>query len=248
MSLALGRFNSDTLNFGMLINALSGTSEANLLSTPNIVTLDNQEAEIFVGKEVSIPSGSFTQAANSATNPFTTFKPKQVGIRLKVKPQINEGDAIRLEIDQTVDAITAGSAGTASLVTSQRNIKTSVMVEDGGIIVLGGLITDDENETVQKVPLLGDIPLLGYLFRYKSVAKEKTNLMVFIRPRILRDAAVTSAVSGSKYQFMRNEQMRARDVDEEAIMQMMPRVDEFLPKSSLLKPTQAPDEQLSEAN
>ncbi len=249
MSLAIGRFNSDNVNFGALISALAGEGEANLLSTPNIVTMDNEEAEIFVGREVSIPSGAFTQPAGGAgVNPFTTFKPKQVGIRLKVKPQINEGDAIKLEIDQSVDAITAGIAGTASLVTSQRKIKTSVMVEDGGIIVLGGLMTDDEKETVQKVPLLGDIPLLGYLFRYKRVEKEKANLMVFLRPKILRDAAVTSAISGSKYQFMRNEQMRVRDIGEEEIMRMMPRVDEFLPDESLKKPDEAQLEKLDEMN
>ncbi|MDH5257819.1 MAG: type II secretion system secretin GspD, partial [Gammaproteobacteria bacterium] len=149
LTLGLGRLNSDTFNFGVLLRALAGTSAANLLSTPNIVTMDNEEAEIFVGQEVSVPTGSFTQTSSSSTNPFTTFKSKQVGIRLKVKPQINEGDAIKLDIEQTVDAITSGDAGTAGLVTSQRTIKTSVMVEDSEIIALGGLIADDEQNSVQ---------------------------------------------------------------------------------------------------
>ena len=210
LTLGLGRFDSDVFNFGVLLRALAGASGANLLSTPNIVTMDNEEAEIFVGREVSIPTGSFTQTSTSTSNPFTTFKPKQVGIRLKVKPQINEGDAIKLDIEQTVDAITAGDAGAANLVTSQRNIKTSVMVDDGQVVVLGGLIGDDESTTVQKVPLLGDIPLLGSLFRYKRTVKDKKNLMVFIHPTILRDSANTTNLSNSKYSAMRRAQIMQR--------------------------------------
>lgn len=229
LSLGVGRFNSDVLNFGGLIRALAGTSAANLLSTPNIVTMDNEEAEIFVGREVSVPTGSFTQTSTSSNNPFTTFKPKQVGIRLKVKPQINEGDAIKLDIDQAVDAITAGDAGTANLVTSQRTIKTSVMVDDGQIIVLGGLIADDENNTVQKVPFLGDIPILGALFRYKRNVKDKKNLMVFLHPTILRDGAITSQISSSKYSIIREQQIRSRGEDSESVAKslapIMPRVE-----------------------
>jgi len=217
LTLGIGRLGSSTFNFGVLMRALAGTSAANLLSTPNIVTMDNEEAEIFVGQEVSIPTGAFTQPGGASTNPFTTFKAKQVGIRLKVKPQINDGDAIKLDIEQTVDAITAGQAGTAGLVTSQRTIKTSVMVEDGDIIALGGLIADDETRTVQKVPLLGDIPLLGTLFRYKSVIKDKKNLMVFLHPVILRDAVTSNNISGSKYRNIRQLQKmhRGMDSDEE---------------------------------
>ena len=208
---ALGKITSG-YSFAGIITALAGDGNANVLSTPNIVTMDNEEAEIFVGKEVSVPSGSFSSTGNNTgiSNPFTTFKAKQVGIRLKVKPQINEGDAIKLEIDQAVDAITAGNAGEASLVTSQRTIKTSVMVNDGEVVVLGGLITDDQQETTQKIPLLGDIPILGMLFRYKREVEDKTNLMVFLRPVILRDAAVTASVSGSKYNFMRAKQLDQR--------------------------------------
>jgi len=233
LSLGVGRFNSDTLNFGALLRALAGASAANLLSTPNIVTLDNEEAEIFVGREVSVPTGSFTQSSTSSTNPFTTFKAKQVGIRLKVKPQINEGDAIKLDIDQTVDAITAGDAGAANLVTSQRTIKTSVLVDDGQVIVLGGLISDDESTTVQKVPLLGDIPLLGALFRYKRNVKDKTNLMVFLHPTILRDEALTTNISTSKYSLMRAAQIDLRtnsdkEFVEKELRPIMPRVEDLL--------------------
>lgn len=235
LTLGLGRLNSDTFNFGVLLRALAGTSAANLLSTPNIVTMDNEEAEIFVGQEVSVPTGSFTQTSSSSTNPFTTFKSKQVGIRLKVKPQINEGDAIKLDIEQTVDAITSGDAGTAGLVTSQRTIKTSVMVEDSEIIALGGLIADDEQNSVQKVPLLGDIPLLGALFRYKRVVKDKKNLMVFLHPIILRDAATNSNISGSKYNNMRDLQMMHRGIEkdkdkalEDEMSLVMPRLDDMI--------------------
>jgi len=229
LTLGIGRINSNTFNFGLLLRALAGTSAANLLSTPNIVTMDNEEAEIFVGQEVSVPTGSFTQVGASSNNPFTTFKSKQVGIRLKVKPQINEGDAIKLDIEQTVDAITAGQAGTAGLVTSQRTIKTSVMVEDGEIIALGGLIADDETRTIQKVPLLGDIPLLGALFRFKSVVKDKKNLMVFLHPIILRDSAINGTISGAKYRDMRKLQLLNRgDSGDEDLKPVMPKLESII--------------------
>ena len=233
LTLGLGHFNSKTFNFGMLLRALAGASGANLLSTPNIVTMDNEQAEIFVGQEVSVPTGSFTQTNTSTSNPFTTYQPKQVGIRLKVKPQINAGDAIKLDIEQTVDAITAGSAGTANLVTSKRSIKTSIMVDDGQIVVLGGLIGNDETTTVQKVPLLGDIPLLGALFRYKSTIKDKKNLMVFIHPSILRDAVETANISSAKYSAMREAQIYRRGLSnsvEQAkkdLKPLMPRFEEI---------------------
>jgi len=236
LTLGLGRFSEGGYSFAAIINALAGEGAANLLSTPNIVTMDNEEAEIFVGKEVSIPSGSFTSTggASSATNPFTTFKPKQVGISLKVKPQINEGDAIKLDIEQTIDSITSGAAGEANLVTSQRKIKTSVLVNDRDAVILGGLITDDQNESVQKVPLLGDLPLIGRLFRYNRTTKDKTNLMVFLRPVILRDAAVTTAITNSKYNFLRAQQLNVRD-EKNGIMvnkdaPLLPPIEEYVGK------------------
>ena len=139
-----------------------------------------EEAEIFVGQELSIPSGSYTSSDNSTSTvtPFTTFDRKKIGIRLKIKPQINEGDTIRLDIEQSIDGVTAGSAGQGDVVTSERTITTSVLVDDGMALVLGGLIEDRVVENEQKVPLLGDIPLLGALFRYKSVQKTKVNLML----------------------------------------------------------------------
>ena len=209
VTIGLGRFNSGVFNFAGLIRALEGDGVTNVLSTPNLVTLDNEEAEIFVGEELSIPTGSFasTGSSSSSVNPFTTFERKQVGIRLKVKPQINEGDAIRLDIEQTVDGVVGGSAGKSDVKTSQREIKTSVLVDDGKTLVLGGLIKDDLVESEQKVPLLGDIPLLGALFRYKSVTKIKTNLMVFLQPTILRTKSDSLNLTRSKYNFIRSKQL-----------------------------------------
>ena len=204
-----GKFNSGTFNFAALVRALEGDGATNILSTPNLVTMDNEEAEIFVGQELSIPSGSFTNTGGTAgaINPFTTFERKQVGIRLKVKPQINEGNAIRLDIEQNVDGIAAGSAGQSDVVTNQRSIATSVLVDDGAALVLGGLIEDRVIENKQQVPLLGDIPFLGGLFRYKSVQKVKINLMVFMRPTILRTREDSLNLTRSKYNFIRGREM-----------------------------------------
>jgi len=209
-TIAFGRFDSDTLNFAGLIKALEGDGETNVLSTPSLVTLDNEEAEIFIGQQVSIPSGSFSSTGSGGStpsNPFTTFDRVPVGISLKVKPQISEGDTVRLDIDQAVDSIAAGSAGQGDVVTSERKINTSVMVDNGKILVLGGLIKDDLVENEQKVPLLGDIPLLGALFRFKSVKKVKTNLLVFLRPVILRDEKDGMALTNSKYKYIRDLQL-----------------------------------------
>jgi general secretion pathway protein D len=208
-NVAFGRFNSDTFNFAAVLKALEGDGDTNVLSTPSLVTLDNEEAEIFIGQEVSIPSGSFSSTGSAATptNPFTTFDRVPVGISLKVKPQINEGNTVRLEIEQKVDSITAGTAGQGDLVTNERTINTSVMVDDGKMLVLGGLIKDDLLENEQKVPLLGDIPLLGALFRSKSVQKVKTNLLVFLRPLILRDENRAMALTNSKYKYIRDLQL-----------------------------------------
>lgn len=209
VTIGLGQFTSGTFNFAGLIRALEGDGITNVLSTPSLVTMDNEEAEMFVGQELSIPTGSFasTGSSTSSVNPFTTFERKQIGIRLKVKPQINEGDAIRLDIEQTVDGVAGGSAGAGNIVTSERSIQTSVLVDDGKMLVLGGLIKDDLVETAQKVPLLGDIPLLGALFRYTTVQKVKTNLMVFLRPTILRTKADSLNLTRSKYNFIRSKQL-----------------------------------------
>lgn len=216
LTLGLGRVVDDGLSFAAILRALKTDGTTNVLSTPSLVTLDNEEASIFVGDEVSIPTGSFTStgstgSATSASNPFTTFNRTKVGIELKVKPQISEGDTIKLEIEQNVDGIKSGSAGGEDLVTNKRTVKTAVMVDSGKILVLGGLIKDDVVESNSRVPLLGDIPLLGALFRYKSTTKIKTNLMVFLRPVVMRDAESGSRLTQTRYDYIRAKQLLLRE-------------------------------------
>ena len=209
-----GRFDEGRTRFAILLRALEGDGNTNVLSTPTLVTLDNEEAEIVVGQEVPFVTGSFTATGNvsSPTNPFQTIQRKNVGLTLKVRPQINEGNAIKLDIEQQVDSLNASSIA-VDLITNTRSIKTSVLVEDGQIIVLGGLISDNLKETVNKTPLLSDIPILGGLFTRRATSKDKTNMMVFIHPTIIRDAALARDVTGLKYDYMRARQLevRARD-------------------------------------
>ncbi len=213
LALGIGRFNSNNVNFAAVVQALKSNGSTNILSTPSLVTLDNEEAEIVVGEEVPFVTGSFTSTgtgSGSVSNPFQTISRENVGITLKVKPQINEGDAIKLDIEQTIDSL--GAKGDAvDLVTNTRSIKTSLIVDDRQVVVLGGLIQDNVRQTVQKVPLLGDIPLLGWLFSSKSTTKGKTNLMVFLQTTILRDEAMMNRLTGSKYGYIRNLQLGTRE-------------------------------------
>ena len=202
----------EILNLGALVRALSSDSASNILSTPNLVTLDNQEAEIIVAQNVPFVTGSFsnTGATEGATNPFQTIQRQDVGLTLKVKPQINEGDAIKLEIEQEISSV-GEKADAVDIVTNKRSIKTVVMVDDHQLVVLGGLLDDTLTENVQKVPLLGDLPLLGNLFKSRRSTKVKRNLMVFIQPSIIRDAAYFNATSSGKYNYMRGLQTKQRE-------------------------------------
>ena len=206
VSIGAGRLDSDKdVNFAGLMNALASDAGTNILSTPSLVTLDNEEAEIIIGENVPFITGSFTStgAGDSATNPFQTIQREDVGLTLKIKPQINEGDALKMNIEQEISSIADSVVGASDLITNKRSIKTTVMVDDGAVIVLGGLIEEQIGESEQKVPLLGDIPLLGYLFRSTGADVRKQNLMVFIHPVILRDAAVTELHTNSKYNYLR---------------------------------------------
>ena len=209
LTLALGRTGSSSLNFVTLIRALSGDSDANLLSTPSIVTLDNQDAEIVVGQNVPFLTGEFssTGGTSGAVNPFRTIERQDIGISLKVKPQINEGNTITMTIDQEVSNISGSSTGAVDLVTNKRSLKTVVQLEDGELLVLGGLIDEVFIDTEQKVPFLGDIPVIGALFRSKSVSKKKRNLLIFIKATIIKDMAKAKQLSHSKYNFLRDYQM-----------------------------------------
>ncbi|HDN69508.1 MAG TPA: type II secretion system protein GspD [Gammaproteobacteria bacterium] len=205
----IGQFGSNSFNYAAVLNALASDTNTNILSTPTLVTLDNEEAEIVIGENVPFVTGSFTStgAGDSASNPFQTIQREDVGLTLKIKPQINEGNAMRLEIEQEVSSIADSVAGAADIVTNKRSIKTNVMVDDGQVVVLGGLIEETINESVQKVPLLGDIPYLGALFRSKTSDVRKTNLMVFIHPVILRDAETMNNYTNAKYNDIRVIQM-----------------------------------------
>lgn len=213
LSLALGRFGSDSVNFGFLLSAIASDTDNNILSTPTLVTMDNQEAEIVVGQNVPFVTGQ--QLSSSNDNPFQTIERQDIGISLKVKPQINEGDNIKMEIEQEVsDVSTTAVTGATDITTNKRSIKTTVLVEDGQTLVLGGLIDDQINDTRSKVPFLGDIPLLGSLFRYRTSSKTKRNLMVFLHPTILRDPETADYYSRSKYDDLRAAQLGLFEQDE----------------------------------
>jgi general secretion pathway protein D len=208
LGLIIGRLDDPDLNFITLIRALAGDSESNLLSTPSIVTLDNQEAEIIVGQNVPFVTGETTTSGSDIlTNPFRTIERRDVGIGLKVKPQINEGDTITLEIDQEVSSISGSATSAVDIITNIRSLKTTVQLEDGELLVLGGLIDDRVIDIEQKVPVLGDIPILGLLFRSTKLTKVKQNLLIFIKATIIKDPKTARALSRRKYNFIRDAQL-----------------------------------------
>lgn len=226
VGLALGFIDGTTtfggkefLNVAALIRALASDATTNILSTPTLVTLDNEGAEIVIAENVPFVTGQFTVNAGTGSqvsNPFQTIERRDVGLILRLTPQINEGNAMKLVIEQELSRVIpsaapsgAGSVGAVDLITNVRSLKTTVLVEDGEMLVLGGLLDDDVTQSQQKVPVFGDIPVLGHLFRFDTTAKRKRNLLVFLRPLILRDA-VGSEVSSSKYNYLRAEQLRER--------------------------------------
>jgi general secretion pathway protein D len=181
-------------NFALILQALATDSSTNILSTPTLVTLDNEEAEVVVAQNVPFITGEFTTPVSAGTttggivSPFTTIERQDVGLTLRITPQINEGDTIKLAIEEENSSLSPTTVqGAQDLITNKRSIKTNVLVEDGQVLVLGGLIDNNVTDTEQKIPILGDIPLLGYLFRSDSTENNKTSLMVFIHPVILRD-------------------------------------------------------------
>lgn len=209
----VGRISDTGTSFAAILNALEGDADTNIISTPTLVTTDNEEASINVGQEVPFVTGSFSNAGGNqgGVNPFQTIQREQIGVKLTLTPQINEGDAILLKISQEISSISeSATAGAADLITNERTIDTTVIVEDGGILVLGGLIQDTLRENTQRVPILGRIPVMGALFRNRSVSKVKTNLMVFIRPKILRDASQIAIETDAKYNYIREQQRGGR--------------------------------------
>lgn len=193
-------------NLGVLARLLESDAKTNILSTPNLITLDNEEAKIVIGQNVPFITGQFTNTAGTATNPFQTIERKDVGLMLKIKPQISEGGTIKLLISQEASSVTTNSE--AGLVTNKRSLDSTVLVDDGAIIALGGLIQDSYESGMEKVPFLGDIPLLGALFRYETRKRTRTNLVIFLRPQILRDRNDYSGLTQSRYDFVVGEQTR----------------------------------------
>ncbi len=202
-TLAAAKIDADAISFGGVVTALATNSEANLLSTPSILTLDNQEAKILVGREVPFRTGSFTTTGDGTSNPFTTVQREDVGVELTVTPHVHDDSSVRLQVAQQITNVLAtpvGGEAFADVVTSKRSIETTILAEDRQTIVLGGLIQDDQNESESKVPLLGDIPGLGILFRSRSKTNAKTNLLVFLRPTVLRSKEDAERVTEDRYE------------------------------------------------
>ncbi|MBO3658967.1 type II secretion system secretin GspD [Acinetobacter haemolyticus] len=198
-SIGLGNFENPRRAYGALIQALKANTKSNFLSTPSIVTMDNEEAYIVVGQNVPFVTGSVATQGNSTVNPYTTVERKDVGITLKVVPHIGEGGSIRLEVEQEVSNVQPNRGQATDLVTSKRAIKTSVLADHGQTVILGGLISDDTNLTRQSIPVLGDIPYLGRLFRADTRSNDKRNLLVFIHPTIVGDSDDIRRISQQRY-------------------------------------------------
>jgi len=212
ITFGVGRLSDSGTSFAAILRALEGDADTNIISTPSIVTTDNEEATLSVGQEVPFVTGSFsnTGGVSGSVNPFQTIRREQIGVKLTITPQINEGDSLLLEIAQEISSIAQSAAGAVDLITNERTIDTTVIVDDGQILVLGGLLEDQLRESDQRVPILGRIPFLGALFRSRSTDKVKTNLMVFIRAKILRDSTQTAIETNAKYNYIRDIQQGRR--------------------------------------
>jgi general secretion pathway protein D len=211
-TLAVGRLAAGGLNFAAMIRAIRGDVDSNVIATPSMMTLDNQEAEIKVADEVPFITGSFTNTGSGnvgSVNPFQTVQREEVGTILKVTPQIAaEGTSVVLKISIESSFVLPTSVSTVDITTSKRTITTNVLIDDGGVVVLGGLISNNNQKSGQKVPVLGSIPLIGNLFKTRTARSTKNNLMIFMRPKILRDATQAAYQTDSKYNYMRDEQQR----------------------------------------
>jgi general secretion pathway protein D len=208
-SVAIGRVSNNGVSFAALVQALRSDGSSNIISTPSLITMNNEEAEVKVTQEIPLITGSFsntTAAVGGTTSPFQTIQREEVGTILKVTPHINEGNSVQLKIEQEDSSPGAKLTDSADISTNKRSIKTTVLIEDGGIIVLGGLISDTVTETEDRVPGLGAIPLIGNLFKSRSSSRQKKNLLVFIRPKIMRNADDTEGVSEASYNDVRRSQ------------------------------------------
>jgi general secretion pathway protein D len=222
LNLGVATLNNGVYTLGFLARFLEQNGDGNILSTPNLLTLDNEEAKIVIGQNVPFVTGQYTNAnagSNSGSvNPFQTIERKDVGLTLKVKPQISENGTVKLTIFQEVSSVQASSINSASgLITNKRSIESNVLVDDGSIVVLGGLLQDEYSGNNDRVPGLADIPLFGALFRSEARSRKKTNLMVFLRPVVIRDASGSDALSNSRYEQMRGLQQDSQPVPSSAM-------------------------------
>jgi len=212
LTLGIFRQSAGQLGLGALARALASDDDANILSMPNLITLDNEEAKIIVGQNVPFVTGQYTTTASgggAGVNPFKTVERKDVGLSLRVKPQISEGGTVKMAIYQESSSVIS-SGGEDGPTTNKRSIDTNVLVDDGQIIVLGGLIDDSIEDNVVKVPGLGDIPILGNLFKYQKRTRKKTNLMVFLRPTVIRSNEQSVSLTNNRYDYIRNAELEAQ--------------------------------------
>jgi general secretion pathway protein D len=232
-------------NLALLVRALQGDTTSNILATPNLLMLDNEEARILVGQNVPFITGQYAQTGSTTTvTPFQTIERRDVGVLLRVKPQITEGGTVRLVVYEEVSRV-SDTTNPAGIITNTRTLESTVLVEDGQIIVLGGLIQDSQTDGTQKLPFLGDIPVVGALFRYDTRSRNKTNLMVFLRPTIVRNAAIGNLLTTDRYDYIIGEQKSIR-VDPAMIPPVLPNLDDprlpatLTPRSSMLPSSPIP--------
>ena len=233
----------EILNLGVLARALESDANVNVLSTPNILTIDNEEAKIVVGSNVPFITGTQTSTTGGLANPFQTIERKDIGLQLKVKPTVSEGGSVKLLLAQEVSDL--GAQTSAGFITTKRSIDSTILVDDGQIVVLGGLIKDSVTNSIDQVPVLGKIPFFGNLFKYEKRARSKTNLMVFIRPVILRDKAGPQGITNERYDYIRNEQALSQPehrwiLPDMPVPQLPPIPAATKKKESVLAPQSAP--------
>jgi general secretion pathway protein D len=231
------------VNLGVLARALETDTNANILSTPTLLTLDNEEAKIIVGQNVPFVTGSYAVSGAATTpTPFTTVERHDVGLTLQIKPQISEGGTVRLQIYQEVSNIDDKS-NLAGVITNTRAVQSTILVDDNQIVVIGGLIQDQVNDTVQKVPILGDIPIIGALFRYKTRSHAKTNLMIFLKPTLVRNSEDSGTYSGDRYDYIRGEQLKSKPMPDSVLPEVASPILSPRPNTS---PSAAPKNQKPE--
>ena len=250
LNIGLLRSYNGVISLAAIAQALQSQAQTNIISTPTLITLDNEEAKIVVGENVPFITGQFTQTGGATTNPFQTIERKDVGITLRIRPQIGEGGAIRMSIFQEQSSVktdTAAGTTNAGPSTTKRSIENNVVVDDGAILVLGGLIEDRFVTNKSKVPLLGDIPIIGALFRSESRERKRTNLMVFLRPVVMRDAESSARLSNDRYEQIRGEQQSAQPpqsfvipINESPVLPVLPERKPSVPPPLSPEPPKAP--------